>query len=129
MGDRRPGAAGCRKASRLQHGRTGKAPARGVAVRRFWLVPAMLAGAVLYAGVDPDSGLRTWWQLRQERQASRERILERRAEIAQLEAAARDLDRDDFAMEDAIRTELGLARSEETIVLFADSETSSPRNP
>jgi cell division protein FtsB len=100
-----------------------------VAVRRFWLAPAMLAGAVLYAGIDPDSGLRTWWQLRQEREASQERIRERRAEIARLEQAARELHGDPFAMERAIRNDLGLARPEEIIVLFDDPEASAVRTP
>ena len=53
-------------------------------MRRFWLAPVMVAGAILYAGLDRDSGLRTWWQLRQELAASRERIAEREAEIARL---------------------------------------------
>jgi cell division protein FtsB len=89
----------------------------------------MLAGAILYAGLDPDSGLRTWWQLRQELAASRERIAAREAEIARLAEAARDLHGDPFAMESAIRVDLGLARPGETIVLFAESDPSSPRIP
>jgi len=89
----------------------------------------MLVVAVLFAGIDPDSGLRTWWQLRRERAESLERIEARRAEIARLEAASRELHGDAFAMERAIRADLGLARPEETIVLFAGPETSSPRNP
>jgi cell division protein FtsB len=97
----------------------------GVAVRRFWLAPAMLAGAFLYAGLDADSGLRTWWQLRQELAASRARVGVAEAEIARLSAAARELDGDPFAMESAIREDLGLARPGETIVLFAGPDSSS----
>jgi len=105
------------------------APPAGVAVRRFWLAPVLLAGAILYAGLDRDSGLRTWWQLRQELAASRERIGAREAEIARLTEAARDLDGDPFAMESAIRVDLGLARPGETIVLFTGPDHSSPWIP
>lgn len=100
-----------------------------MAVKRFWLAPALLAGAVLYAGLDPESGLRTWWQLRGALEQARARIDERQREMEALAAAARDLDGDTFAMEEAIRVDLGLARPDETIVLFADEDDSSGRNP
>lgn len=98
-------------------------------MKRFWLAPALLAGAVLYAGLDPESGLRTWWQLRGALEQARARIDERQREMEALAAAARDLDGDTFAMEEAIRVDLGLARPDETIVLFADEDDSSGRNP
>jgi cell division protein FtsB len=89
----------------------------------------MLAGAVLYAGIDPDSGLRTWWQLRGELQASRERAERVQAEIDRLERAAERLHGDSFAMEEAIRVDLGLARPGETVVLLSERADSSARNP
>ena len=98
-------------------------------MKRFWLAPALLAGAVLYAGFDPESGLRTWWQLQRELEAARARIVEREAEIEALSAAARDLDGDAFAMESAIRVDLGLSRPGEVIVLFTSADPSSDRNP
>jgi len=97
-------------------------------VKRFWLVPAMLAGAVLYAGLDRDSGLRTWWQLGRELEASRARAATDAGEIERLEAAARDLD-GAFAMEQAIRRDLGLARPGESVVYFTAPEASTPRIP
>jgi cell division protein FtsB len=98
-------------------------------LRRFWLAPAMLAGAILYAGIDPGSGLRTWWQLRGELRESRQRAEHARVEIDRLEGAARRLDGDPFAMEEAIREDLGLARPGETVVLFDREGGSSARNP
>lgn len=98
-------------------------------MKRFWLAPALLAGAVLYAGLDPGSGLSTWWQLRGALGEARARIDQRQQEIDALAAAARDLDGDTFAMEEAIRVDLGLARPDETIVLFAEEGEPSRRNP
>jgi hypothetical protein len=85
----------------------------------------MLAGAVLYAGIDPGSGLRTWWRLRTELADSRARAELTRSEIERLEADAAELHGDSFAMEEAIRVDLGLARAGETIVLFSPSAASS----
>lgn len=82
----------------------------------------MLAAAILYAGLASDAGLQTWWQLRGELDAARERIAEREREMASLVTAARDLDGEPFAMEEAIRVDLGLARPDETIVLFVENE-------
>lgn len=98
-------------------------------VRRFWLVPAMLAAAMLYAAVDADAGWRTWWRLRQGLAASRERVEVLSREIARLETAARELEGDPFAMERAIREDLGLARPGEIVVRFSRPGTRSPRNP
>jgi len=89
----------------------------------------MLAGAVLYAGIDPGSGLRTWWQLRGELRESQQRAERARAEIDRLERAAQRLHGDSFAMEEAIRVDLGLARPGETVVLFSAGDGSSARNP
>lgn len=89
----------------------------------------MLVGAILYAGVDPGSGLRTWWQLRAELRESRQRAEHARDEIDRLERAARRLDGDPFAMEGAIREDLGLARPGETVVLFDREDGASARNP
>lgn len=102
---------------------------RGVALRRFWLAPAMLAGAILYAGIDPGSGLHTWWQLRGELRESQQRAERARAEIDRLEGAAQLLHGDPFAMEEAIRVDLGLARPGETVVLLPGEDGSSARNP
>jgi cell division protein FtsB len=98
-------------------------------VRRFWLVPAMLAAAMLYAAVDEDAGWRTWWRLRQGLEASRERVDDLSREIAHLSEASRELAGDPFAMERAIREDLGLARPGEIVVRFSRSGSRSPRNP
>ena len=57
----------------------------------------MLAGAVLYAGIDPDSGLRTWWRLRTELAESRARAAVTSSEIERLKADAAELHGDPFA--------------------------------
>ncbi len=100
-------------------------------MKRFWLAPAMLAAAVVYAGFDSESGLRTWWELRGALAEARGRIEDRQREMAALDAAARELDGegDSFAMEEAIRVDLGLSRPDETIVLFDDPPGPSGRNP
>jgi cell division protein FtsB len=100
-----------------------------VAVKRFWLAPALLAGAILYAGLDPEAGLWSWWQLRQALEDSRVRIHQRERENQALSDAARDLDGDPFALESAIRVDLGLSRPRETIVYFSGGDASSNRNP
>ena len=98
-------------------------------MRRFWLAPALLVGAILYAGLDTDSGLRTWLQLRTELRESQERADAIQAEIDRLGVAARALHGDSFAMEAAIREDLGLARPGESIVLFTRPDGSTDRNP
>jgi cell division protein FtsB len=89
----------------------------------------MLAGAVLYAGFDSDSGLRAWVAIRSELEASRERADETQAEIDRLASASRSLHGDPFAMEEAIRVDLELSRPGETIVRLSDHDGSSARNP
>jgi len=100
-----------------------------VAVKRFWLAPALLVGVVLYAALDADSGLRAWLQLRTELRESHARADAIQAEIDRLDAAARALHGDAFAMEAAIREDLGLARAGESVVLFAGPDGSTDRNP
>ncbi|MBW2314713.1 MAG: septum formation initiator family protein [Deltaproteobacteria bacterium] len=98
-------------------------------MRRFWLAPVMLAGAVLYAGFDSESGLRAWANIRSELGASRERADATQAEIDRLALASRRLHGDPFAMEAAIRVDLELSRPGETIVRFLDHDGSSAGNP
>ncbi len=100
-----------------------------MSVKRYWIVPAMVAMALVQAGLDRDSGLRTWWRLDEEVGALNARIATLEVEIAELEAAAQALDGDPFALERAIREDLGLARPGETVVRFDRSSVSSPRNP
>jgi cell division protein FtsB len=89
----------------------------------------MLAVVVAHAALDGDAGLRTWWRLREGLEASRQRVAALGREIAHLERASRELEGDPFAMERAIREDLGLARPGERIVRFSGSGTESPRNP
>lgn len=98
-------------------------------MRRFWLVPAMWIAAVALAAIDGDSGLRTWWRLREALAASQERVARLTDEVAHLERASQELEGDPFAMERAIREDLGLARPGERIVRFSRPEPESPRNP
>ncbi len=98
-------------------------------MRRFLLIPALVAAVVVYAAFDQDSGLSRWWRLRGELRAAEMRIATARDEVARLTREAKGLEDDPFAIEKAIREDLGLARPGETIVRLPRASTSSPRFP
>lgn len=98
-------------------------------MKRFLVVPALLGVAVLIAAFDDGSGIHTWLRLRAELRASQQRIAEARLEIERLRAEAAALERDAFAIERAIREDLGLARPGETILRVPPSSGSNPRFP
>jgi cell division protein FtsB len=93
-------------------------------MKRVVLALGILAAAGAWAAVDPNSGVRTWWELRGQLREARARAAALRAEVAALEAEAERLQRDPLALEAAIRSDLGLARPGETIV-----RATPPSNP
>jgi cell division protein FtsB len=101
----------------------------GENVRGLLLIPALVAAALVYAGFDTDSGIRTWLHMRGVLGASRSRIAEVRREIGVLERDAAALESDPFALERAIREDLKLARRGERIVRLSGSKDSNPRFP
>lgn len=83
---------------------------------RYWLIPALVAAALLAAWLDADSGIRTYLQLRDDVGATELRLEALRAEIGALQSEADALGKSDFAVERAIREELEWAKPGETVV-------------
>ncbi len=98
-------------------------------MRGFWLVPALLAAALVYASFDWDSGMPAWLRLSRELQQAQARIDGLRSEIDDLREQSQVLRDDPFAIERAIREDLGLARPGELVVRFLPAEGSNPRFP
>ena len=94
-----------------------------------WLAIGVVVVAFAMALTDGDSGLRTWWALRDDLRAAESRIEVLRADTAKLERDSGGLERDPFALERAIRERLSFAREGETIVRLAPSGDTSPRIP
>lgn len=101
----------------------------GARVRGWWPVPALLAAALLFAWLDTDSGLRTWWRLRQELRDATVRIESLREDVETRRRHAEALEGDAFAIERAIRERLQYARPGETIVRLRDTGRATPRIP
>ena len=85
-------------------------------MKRLWVIPAILAMALIYALIDGDSGVRTWLELRSDVVAAQVRIEDLRSEIDATERELDLLETDPFAMERAIREELDLARPGEVVI-------------
>ncbi len=98
-------------------------------MRGFWLVPALLAAALVDASFDWDSGVPAWLRLSGELQQAQARIDGLRSEIDDLREQSQVLRDDPFAIERAIREDLGLARPGELVVRFLPAEGSNPRFP
>lgn len=98
-------------------------------MRGLLLIPALIAAAMIYGAVDPDSGFRSWQRMRGDLEGAHVRIDELRGEIAALERSAEALEGDAFAIETVIREDLGLARPGEQILRLSGSKDSNPRFP
>jgi cell division protein FtsB len=85
-------------------------------MRRLVLAFGIVLAAAAWAAVDPNAGVRTWWELREQLHEAEARAAGLRAERSKLESEADRLQRDPLALEAAIRSDLGLARPGETIV-------------
>ncbi|MEE8508152.1 MAG: septum formation initiator family protein [Myxococcota bacterium] len=90
---------------------------------------APVVAALVYAGFEEGSGLRAWWSLRADLAGARVRIEATRLQIEQLRGETAALESDAFAIERAIREDLGLAFSGETIVRLPRAGRSNPRFP
>jgi cell division protein FtsB len=95
-------------------------------VKRFLIVPAVAAGAIVWALLDQQSGIRAWLRLRAELASASERIATLKDENAALRSRVESLRDDPVALEAAIREELELAKPGE-IVVKLPRET-SPRD-
>lgn len=91
-------------------------------MKAFWLIPAFFAAALFLAANDRESGLPMWFELRNERQQSDERIAQLRAEVEALRVEVEALQRDPVAVERAIREVLEFARPGEIVVRFVDQD-------
>lgn len=90
------------------------------------VIPVVLAVAGLHAALDEDAGIRRWLHLRAELADARGRIALLDAEVAGLRESAVLLDNDRFAIESAIREELGLAAAGQRVVRLRPRGLSSP---
>ena len=93
------------------------------------LAAALGAALVVHAAFDTETGLGSWLHLRgllRESQAHNQAL---RASIAALEQEAQSLEAGGFALERAIREELGFARADETLVRLPRPDRSSARFP
>ena len=98
-------------------------------MKALLIAAALVAAALVYAAFDTDAGLGTWLRLRAELRESQARNAGLRAEIASLEQEAEALGRGGFAVERAIREELGFVREGETLLRLPRSDQSSARFP
>ena len=98
-------------------------------VKGLLLIPALVAAVVVYAVFDTDSGIQTLWKIRATVADSRARVAAIEREIAALRREAATLENDPFAIETAIRSDLGLVRPGERVVRLPGSKHSNPRFP
>lgn len=94
-------------------------------MKRIALTLGIVLAAAVWAIVDPNAGIRSWWELRAQLRDAELRAGALRDELAKLEAEAQQLQEDPLAVESAIRADLGLARPGETIVRAVPA----PSNP
>ncbi len=96
-----------------------------------WLTIGVVSLALVLALADGESGLRTWWALREDLRAAQARIERLRSDVAELEREGGGLTGagEPFALERAIRERLVYARDGETLVRLDVPEDTSPRIP
>lgn len=98
-------------------------------MKALLLAAALVAALAIQAAFDTETGVGSWLRLRGllgESQAHNAELGER---IAALEREAQALEAGGFALERAIREELGFARADETLVRLPRSDRSSARFP
>ena len=93
------------------------------------LAAALVAAALVYAAFDTDAGIGSSLRLRDQLRESQARNASLRAEISALESEANALERGGFAVERAIREELGFVRADETLLRLPRADHSSARFP
>lgn len=98
-------------------------------MRRRWIAAGIVAAAVAAAALDGDAGLRSWWRVSSELDATRERVAGLQGEVRALRSEAEALRSEGFALEAAIREDLGLARPGETVLLLEDADAPTESRP
>ena len=98
-------------------------------MKALLLVAALLAVALVHAAFDTDAGIGASLRLRDQLRESQARNASLRAEIVALESEATALERGGFAVERAIREELGFVREGETLLRLPPADHSSARFP
>jgi len=96
-----------------------------------WLTIGVVSVALVLALVDGESGLRTWWALREDLSAAQARIEQLKSNVSELESESGGLTGagEPFALERAIRERLVYARDGETLVRLNATGDGSPRIP
>ena len=95
-------------------------------MRRRWIAAGIVGVAVAAALLDGDAGLRSWWRVRSELEATRERVAALRREVRAL------LPRDGEGSLGALgrpHEDLGLARPGETVLLLEGEDAPSAPRP
>jgi cell division protein FtsB len=87
-------------------------------VRATWLAPLVLGAVTGIAVADSDSGLPMWFRLRDDVAEAAERVQVLAQRNANLRSQIEALESEPFALERAIREDLGLARPGEVVVRF-----------
>ncbi len=98
-------------------------------MKALLLAAALVAALVVHAAFDTDAGVGTWLRLRGLLRESQAHNAELSGRIAALETEAQALEAGGFAVERAIREELGFARADETLVRLPRNDRSSARFP
>lgn len=83
---------------------------------RWSITPALLACAGIYAWLDPQNGVASWLSHREHLREARGRIAVLHADVAARAQRGKALSHDEFAIETAIREDLGFARPGEIVV-------------
>jgi cell division protein FtsB len=96
-----------------------------------WLTIGVVSVALVLALVDGESGLRTWWALREDLRGAQARIEQLKSNVSELESESGGLTGagEPFALERAIRERLVYARDGETLVRLNATGDGSPRIP
>lgn len=96
-----------------------------------WLTVGVVSLALVLALADGESGLRTWWALREDLRAAQTRIERMRSDVVELEREGGALTGagEPFALERAIRERLVYARDGETLIRLDLTGDGSPRIP
>jgi cell division protein FtsB len=95
-------------------------------LRELVIGAAVAAAAIGVAVADDSTGVRAWLELREDVRVAKARVAELEARIESRESEAEALRSDPFALEQAIREDLGLARPGEIVVRGLSG---TPRNP
>ncbi|MDG2050110.1 MAG: septum formation initiator family protein [Myxococcota bacterium] len=93
-------------------------------MRAYWLVAAVTALGIVLVLIDQKSGVAEWQRLRSELAVSQERIEELSARSEGLRSQIAELETEPFAVERAIREELGLVRPGERLIRFTGERSS-----